>query len=221
MLVGGTTNSGKSMFLNSLIVSLTKLQPPTQLKLILVDPKGAEFSFFERLPHLLTAIMHEPQPAIEVLSSLMSEEYTSRRDLLRQYQCLNIRDYHKVQPPESMPLIVVVIDELETFLEAMNKSDRAIFENLLGSIARLTRYVGIHLVVATQRPDKKVIYGNLKNNLNCRVAFRLASNVDSRVILKEGGAEDLMGAGDMLLQVGGRIQRLQGFFLPTEDLRLL
>ncbi|TGE25964.1 DNA translocase FtsK [Hymenobacter aquaticus] len=221
MLVGGTTNSGKSMFLNSLIVSLSKLQPATRLKLVLVDPKGAEFSFFEQLPHLLTEIIHEPGPAIQALSSLMNEEYIRRRDLLRQYQCLNIRDYHKVQPSESMPLIVVIIDELETFLEAMNKGDRAIFENLLGSIARLTRYVGIHLVVATQRPDKKVIYGNLKNNLDCRVAFRLASNVDSRVILKEGGAEDLMGAGDMLLQVGGRIQRLQGFYLPTEDLRLL
>lgn len=120
-----------------------------------------------------------------------------------------------------MPLIAVVVDELETFLGSMNKVDRATFENLLGSIARLTRYVGIHLVVATQRPDSKVIYGNLKNNLDCRVAFKLASNVDSRVVLNEGGAENLMKKGDMLLQFDSHLQRLQGFFLPTEELRQL
>jgi hypothetical protein len=221
MLVGGSSGSGKSMFLNALIVSLTELQPAARLHLILIDPKGAEFAFFKHLPHLRTPIIREPAPAIETLEALMAGEYIRRRDLLEQYQCLNIQDYYKLQPPETMPLIAVVVDELETFLGAMNKPDRATFENLLGSIARLTRYVGIHLVVATQRPDSKVIYGNLKNNLDCRVAFKLASNVDSRVVLNEGGAENLMKKGDMLLQVDGHLQRLQGFFLPTEELRNL
>lgn len=221
MLVGGSSGSGKSMFLNALIVSLTNLQPATRMQLILIDPKGAEFAFFKRLPHLRTPIIREPSPAIETLDALMSGEYLWRRDLLEQYQCLNIQDYYQIQPPETMPLIAVVVDELETFLGSMNKVDRVTFENLLGSIARLTRYVGIHLVVATQRPDSKVIYGNLKNNLECRVAFKLASNVDSRVVLNEGGAENLMKKGDMLLQFDGHLQRLQGFFLPTEELRQL
>lgn len=118
-----------------------------------------------------------------------------------------------------MPFTIVIIDEFADLVQSLGNKDRKQFEENVGRLAQRTRSVGIHLVVATQRPDMKVIPGNLKNNLDCRVAFRLASGTDSRVILDKTGAEDLLGAGDMLLKQQGQVQRLQGFFVPSSELK--
>lgn len=220
MLIGGTTGSGKTMFLYGLIKALTELNGPETVELVLIDPKQTDFGFFENLPHLRERrIVYEPADAVGVLNDLLSTELPRRTTLLRQSGCRDIHEYRQQPRPESLPFTIVVIDEFADLIQSLGTKDRKQFEENVGRLAQRTRSVGIHLVVATQRPDMKVIPGNLKNNLDCRVAFRLASGTDSRVILDETGAEDLLGAGDMLLKQQGQIQRLQGFFVPSSDLR--
>lgn len=220
MLIGGTTGSGKTMFLYGLILALTKLNGPETVELVLIDPKQTDFGFFENLPHLRdNRIIYEPEEAVEVLNDLLATELPRRTALLRQHGCRDIHEYRQHVRPEQLPFTIVVIDEFADLVQSLGNKDRKQFEENVGRLAQRTRSVGIHLVVATQRPDMKVIPGNLKNNLDCRVAFRLASGTDSRVILDETGAEDLLGAGDMLLKQQGQVQRLQGFFVPSSELK--
>lgn len=220
MLIGGTTGSGKTMFLYGMIKALTQLNGPETVELVLIDPKQTDFGFFENLPHLRDRrIIYEPEDAVEVLNELLSTELPRRTALLRQSGCRDIHEYRQQPRPEPLPFTIVIIDEFADLIQSLGSKDRKQFEENVGRLAQRTRSVGIHLVVATQRPDMKVIPGNLKNNLDCRVAFRLASGTDSRVILDETGAEDLLGAGDMLLKQQGQLQRLQGFFVPSSDLK--
>ncbi len=220
MLIGGTTGAGKTLFLYSMIKALTQLNGPETVELVLIDPKQTDFGYFEKLPHLREGrIIYEPEEAVEMLNDLLKTELPRRTALLRQYECRDIHEYRQQTGAEPMPFIVVIIDEFADLIQSLAAKERKQFEENVGRLAQRTRSVGIHLVVATQRPDMKVIPGNLKNNLDCRVAFRLASGTDSRVILDEVGAEDLLGKGDMLLKQQGQIQRLQGFFIPSSDLK--
>ncbi len=221
MLIGGTTGSGKTLFLYGMIRSLTTLNDPDTVQLVLIDPKQTDFGFFEHLPHLRdNRIIYEPEEAVEVLNDLLATELPRRTALLRQHGCRDIHEYRQLGLSEPLPFTIVIIDEFADLIQSLGTKDRKQFEENVGRLAQRTRSVGIHLVVATQRPDMKVIPGNLKNNLDCRVAFRLASGTDSRVILDETGAEDLLGAGDMLLKQQGQVQRLQGFFVSSAELRV-
>lgn len=220
MLIGGTTGAGKTYFLYTMIKALTQLNGPETLELVLVDPKQTDFGYFAKLPHLREGrIVYEPEEAVEILNDLLKTEMPRRTALLREQECRDIHEYRKVPGATPMPFIVVIIDEFADLIQSLEPKERKQFEQNVGRLAQTARSKGIHLVIATQRPDMKVIPGNLKNNLDCRVAFRLASGTDSRVILDEVGAEDLLGKGDMLLKQQGQIQRLQGFFLETADLK--
>lgn len=220
MLIGGTTGAGKTMFLYGLIQALSQLNGPETVEFVLIDPKQTDFVFFESLPHLRdNRVVYEPDEAVQVLTDLLETELPRRTGLLRQYGCRDIHEYRQETRAETMPFTIVVIDEFADLIQSLGTRDRKQFEENVGRLAQRTRSVGIHLVVATQRPDMKVIPGNLKNNLDCRIAFRLSSGTDSRVILDEIGAEDLLGAGDMLLRLQGQLQRLQGFYVPSADLK--
>lgn len=223
MLVGGTSGSGKSVFLYGLITALATLNRPDALQLVLVDPKGTDFHFFQDLPHVRGhRVLEEASEAIAMLEELLTIELPHRTRLLKEQNCLNIHEYRRQTRPENMPFLVVVIDEFADLIQSItHRPARKAFEEGIGRLAQRTRSVGIHLVIATQRPDTTVIFGNLKNNLDCRVALRLASNTDSRVILDEPGAEDLIGNGDMLVRTPGQVQRLQGFYLSTQEIRAL
>ena len=223
MLVAGATQSGKSMFLYTLIGSLAALNAPDRLHLVLVDPKRTDFTFFRRLPHLQDrGVITDPAEAVAMLETLLSVDVEERTDQLHEAGYLNIRSYNDAHPDRPIPVVVVVIDEFADLTDAMDsKAERDAFDLALKRLAQRARSVGIHLVLATQRPTVDIVNGTVKANLDGRISFRLGSGVDSRTILDEGGAEHLLGQGDMLLKTAGRMTRLQGFYLDESDLRTL
>lgn len=222
MLVGGTTGSGKTMFLYSIIVSLAYRYGPQQVRMVLVDPKQTDFVFFDDLPHLDGGgVLTEPEEAINVLMDLIKNELSSRTQRLKETRARSLETYNARFPTNPLPPIVVIIDEFADLIDVMDKRERSEFEYSIKRLAQRARNVGIHLILATQRPTTEVVTGNLKTNLPCRVSFRLASYVDSRTILDRGGAEHLLGLGDMLLSWNGEIHRLQGLFIPDDDMEAL
>lgn len=219
MLVAGSTGSGKTMFLYSLIIGLTHLYSPAEVQLVLVDPKQTDFVFFEQLPHLRGgAIITDPHEAIATLMNLLTNELQERTDTLKAQRCRDIRSYNARQTGQSLAPIVVVIDEFADLAEVMDRGARDNFDRALRRLAQRARNVGIHLVIATQRPTTDIVNGTLKTNLLCRVSFRLASQIDSRTILDVSGAEHLLGNGDMLVKWNGNITRLQGFYVSEQDM---
>jgi hypothetical protein len=220
LLVAGSTGSGKTIFLYSVILSLIKSHTPETLKTILVDPKQTDFIYFDDLPHLLSDnVIIEPTEAIDWLRRLMDDELQRRTKLLREARARNITDYNRDKADsEALPYIVVVIDEYADLVHALSGSDRDEFERQLVRLAQRARNVGIHLVIATQRPSADIVTTRLKTNLPARVAFRLPSHHDSSTILDRSGAEKLIGKGDMLALMEGDMQRLQGFYVSPERL---
>lgn len=222
MLVGGTTGSGKTMFLYSIIISLVYMHTPAEVELLLVDPKQTDFVFFNELPHLRSGrVIAEPEEAIAALMDLLNVELSARTAKLANTRSKNLQTHNARFPHEALPPIVVVIDEFADLVDVMSKTERQEFEHAVKRLAQRARNVGIHLVLATQRPTTEVVTGNLKTNLPCRVSFRLASQIDSRTILDQGGAEHLLGGGDMLLSWNGELHRLQGFLVPDDDIDVL
>ena len=222
MLVAGATGSGKSVFLRSLIVSLSMLYPPEMLQLVLVDPKRTDFGLFNDLPHLrgTEGVITDAQEAIDVLDHLVNHELEQRTQQLEEGRYMDIHDYNDDHSDDPIPPIAVVVDEFADLSDVMDtKEQQEDFDLALKRLAQRARSVGIHLVVATQRPTADIIDGTIKANLPCRVSFRLESNVDSRTVLDQGGAEHLLGSGDMLLRHEGETTRLQGLFLNNDDLR--
>lgn len=218
-LVAGSTRSGKSMFLTSLIVGLTRLYAPEELQLVLIDPKRVDFLFFNHLPHLQgRRVISDPNEAVTTLRQLLSEELERRTTLLEDALSLNIWSYNSRHPETRIAPIVVIIDEFADLADVMNRHQREEFDLSIRRLAQRARNVGIHLILATQRPTVDVVNGTLKSNLPCRVSFRLASQVDSRTILDRGGAENLLGNGDMLVSWNGKVLRLQGFYLPEDHI---
>jgi DNA segregation ATPase FtsK/SpoIIIE, S-DNA-T family len=215
-LVAGTTGSGKSGSINAMLCSILLHASPNEVRLVLVDPKRVELNHYERLPHLLTPVVTNPRLAANVLANLIGE-MESRYSVMGEARTRNLAELNRVraragEPP--LPHILCVIDELADLMMVAP----AEVEDSIIRLAQKSRAVGIHLVLATQRPSTDVITGTIKVNIPARIAFSVASQVDSRVILDQGGAETLLGQGDMLFRPVGtsRLQRLQGAFV-TED----
>lgn len=194
LLVAGTTGSGKSVFVNSCIVGLCASRPPRELRLILVDPKRVEMSFYEKLPHTLHAPIVDAKKAIHALAWAV-REMERRYELFASTRVRNLAGYNgKADPKNQLPHIVIVVDELADLMMTSPKE----VEDYICRLAQMARATGIHLLLATQRPSVNVITGLIKANVPARVAFTLPSQADSRTIIDVSGAERLLGKGDML-----------------------
>lgn len=219
MLVAGSTGSGKTMFLYSLIMGLAAAYRPDEVELILIDPKQTDFVYFDDLPHLHSRrVLIDAEEAVATLRHLITDEMEARTTRLRDAKARDLRAYNTRHPEQPMRPIVVIIDEFADLADVMASGEREEFDNALKRLAQRARNVGIHLILATQRPTTDIINGTIKANLPCRISFRLASHIDSQTILDATGAEKLLGKGDMLLRWNGETKRLQGFFLPEDDL---
>jgi len=214
LLVAGQTGSGKSVMINTILTSLLYKNSPSDLKLILVDPKRVELKPYDDIPHLLAPVITEPEKCISALKWTVAE-MERRYSALSEVHKRNIHEYNALKKEEGMPYIVVVIDELA---DLMMMAARDV-EALVVRIAQKARAVGIHLVLATQRPSVDVITGLIKANVPARVAFTTASQVDSRTIIDQMGAEKLLGQGDMLLLTADmpKPKRIQGAFITEEE----
>jgi len=227
LLIAGATGQGKSVALNTFMVSLLYKKHPAELKFVLVDPKKVEMSLFNtiekhflaKLPGEVEAIITDNKKVVNTLNSLCIE-MENRYNLLKEAACRNIKEYNrkfyqrKLNPRKGhffMPYLVLVIDELADLMMTAGKE----VEQPIARLAQLARAVGIHLIVATQRPSVNVITGIIKANFPARLSFKVTSKIDSRTILDTGGAEQLVGMGDMLFSMGSEIIRLQGAFLDT------
>ncbi len=218
LLVAGATRSGKTVFLLALALSLAEARPPRRLQLDLVDPKATDLVVLEGLPHLSSPPRTELDEAMELLGHLVEEEMPARTALLKEAGCRDLGELLRIDPVHAPAHRVVLIDEYFDLVESAGKRRKQL-EGLVGRLLARARSVGIHLVLATQRPDRRVVTGTLKNNLPVRVAFRVPSWHDSTTILGCQGAETLVGCGDMLFSEHGILRRLQGLWIPTDQLR--
>jgi S-DNA-T family DNA segregation ATPase FtsK/SpoIIIE len=221
LLIAGATGSGKSVCINALLAGFLLQATPAQLKLILIDPKRVELSGFADVPHLLVPVVVEPEAAVASLRWAV-KEMDERYKLFASHGARNLAAFNERAPElgvTPLPYIVVVIDELADLMMVAAGE----IEDLICRIAQLARAVGIHLVVATQRPSADIITGLIKANIPSRIAFAVTSGVDSRVILDETGAEKLLGRGDMLYQPidEPKPRRLQGAFVSDHELEAL
>ena len=246
LLIAGTTGSGKSVGINTIIMSILYRFKPDECKLILIDPKMLELSIYENIPHLLTPVVTNPNKAVfalkwvvkemenryKLMSSLNVKNINSYNDKSKKILATGKKLYRSVQtgidnetrqpifekreiPLEKMPFIVVVIDEMADLMMVAGKE----VENLVQRLAQMARASGIHLVTATQRPSVDVITGTIKANFPSRLSYKVASKFDSRTILNEMGAEQLLGSGDMLfLENGANLKRLHGGFLSEDEI---
>lgn len=216
LLVAGATGAGKSVMINTLITSLLYRNSPAELKLILVDPKRVELGLYQDIPHLLTPVIVDPPQAISALKWAVAE-MERRYKLLQENGKRGIEEYNAQKDVDNMPYIVIVIDEFADLMTIAGKD----VEALVQRITQMARAVGIHLVLATQRPSVNVITGVIKANIPTRVALTTASQVDSRTIIEMSGAEKLLGKGDMLFMSPSFIKprRVQGVWLSEEEVK--
>lgn len=214
LLVAGQTGSGKSVMINTLLTSLLYRNSPADLKLILVDPKQVELTPYNHIPHLLTPVITEPEKCISALKWAVNE-MERRYSLLAEKGKRNIQGYNSSNKEDHMPYIVIVIDELADLMMLAARD----VEALIVRIAQKARAVGIHLVLATQRPSVDVITGLIKANIPARIAFTVASQVDSRTIIDQMGAEKLLGKGDLLITTAAhpKPRRVQGVFVDDPE----
>ncbi len=214
MLIAGQTGSGKSVMINTLLSSLLYRNSPADMRLILVDPKQVEMTPYQDIPHLLTPIITEPEKTISALKWAVNE-MERRYSLLAEEKLRDIKSYNVKKSEEPMPYIVVVIDELADLMMVAARD----VEALIVRLAQKARAVGIHLVLATQRPSVDVITGLIKANIPARIAFTVASQIDSRTILDQIGAEKLLGQGDMLLLTPqmSKPKRIQGAWVTDDE----
>lgn len=214
LLVAGSTGSGKSVCINTLITSVLFRSYPDEVKLILIDPKVVELAGYNRLPHLLTPVVTDPKKAAGVLRWAV-REMENRYKLFASSKVKDIRRYNEVHPDETLPLIVIVIDELADLMTVAP----ADVEEAICRLAQMARAAGLHLVLATQRPSVDVITGTIKANVPSRISFAVSSQIDSRTILDMGGAEKLLGKGDMLFYPIGaaKPRRVQGAFVSDVE----
>ncbi|NBY10450.1 MAG: DNA translocase FtsK, partial [Sphingobacteriia bacterium] len=229
LLMAGATGQGKSVGLNAVLVSLLYKKHPAQVKFVLVDPKKVELTLFNKierhflakLPNSEEAIIIDTTKVIHTLNSLCIE-MDNRYALLQDAQVRDIKSYNlkfvqrKLNPNDGhkfLPYIVVVIDEFADLIMTAGKE----VETPIARLAQLARAIGIHLIIATQRPSVNIITGTIKANFPARIAFRVTSKIDSRTILDAGGAEQLIGRGDMLLSTGNDIIRIQCAFVDTPE----
>jgi S-DNA-T family DNA segregation ATPase FtsK/SpoIIIE len=229
LLMAGATGQGKSVGINTLLVSLLYKKHPSQLKFVLVDPKKVELSlyrviekhFLAKLPGEEEAIITDTKKVVYTLNALCIE-MDNRYDLLKEAGCRNIKEYNekfikrRLNPQKGhqyLPFIVLVVDEFADLIMTAGKE----VEMPIARLAQLARAIGIHLIIATQRPSVNIITGTIKANFPARIAFKVSSKIDSRTILDAGGAEQLIGKGDMLVSYNGEITRLQCAFVDTPE----
>jgi DNA segregation ATPase FtsK/SpoIIIE, S-DNA-T family len=221
LLIAGTTGSGKSGCINTILSSILLRATPDDTRLILIDPKRIELSLYESIPHLLTPVVSSPKEAAIVLGNVLAE-MERRYERLSTVRARNLPEANRAfrsRGEETLPYLLVVIDELA---DLMMISPQQV-EDAVIRLAQKSRAVGVHLVLATQRPSVDVITGMIKANVPSRIAFAVSSQTDSRVILDQAGAESLLGQGDMLFKPLGtsRLQRLQGAYVSEEEIALL
>jgi S-DNA-T family DNA segregation ATPase FtsK/SpoIIIE len=216
LLIAGQTGSGKSVGMNGFILSLLYKNTPSELRMIMVDPKQVELGAYDGIPHLLTPVINSPDKALNALKWWVAE-MERRYSTLKPVGARNLEEYNaKVNQKDRMPVIVIIIDELADLMMSGNKKE---VESAITRIAQKARAVGLHMILATQRPSVDVITGLIKANVPSRVAFTVASNIDSRTILDQIGAEDLLGRGDMLYFPTGAMAstRIQWVLVETEE----
>ena len=223
-LIIGATGSGKSVCINTLIISILYKATPDEVRLIMIDPKVVELSVYNGIPHLFIPVVTDPKKAAGALNRAVSE-MTSRYNAFAEYGVRNLGEYNKKvanmrvpegeTAPEKMPQIVIIVDELADLMMVAPGE----VEDAICRLAQLARAAGIHLIIATQRPSVNVITGLIKANMPSRIAFSVSSGVDSRTILDMNGAEKLLGKGDMLFYPQGyqKPARLQGAFVSDEE----
>jgi len=221
ILIAGTTGSGKSGCINTILTSVLLRSTPDDVRMILIDPKRIELNYYESIPHLLTPVVSSPKEAAAVLRNVVAE-MERRYERLSAVRARNVAEANRAfrsRGEPSLPYLLVVIDELA---DLMMISPQEV-EDAVIRLAQKSRAVGIHLVLATQRPSVDVITGMIKANVPSRIAFAVSSQTDSRVILDQAGAESLLGQGDMLFKPLGtsRLQRLQGAFVTEEEIALI
>ena len=217
LLIAGSTGSGKSVCVNTIITSILLKNKPDKVKLIMIDPKMVELSIYDGIPHLLTSVVTDPVKAADVLHKVVLEMENRYREFARA-RVRNMEGYNKIAAKDpdykELPYIVVIIDELADLMMVASSE----VQDYIARITQKARAAGIHLLVATQRPSVDVITGTIKNNIPTRVAFMVSSQIDSRTILDIGGAEKLLGRGDMLFMENGsgRPIRIQGTYVENE-----
>ncbi len=216
-LIAGATGSGKSVTIHAIITSLLFRNPPENLKFIMIDPKRVELTLYNKIPHLLTPVITDAKKAILALK-WATKEMERRYEVLEKEAVRDIGSYHEsVKEGDSMPYIVIIIDELADLMQAYPRE----LESAIVRLAQMSRAVGIHLLLSTQRPSVNIITGLIKANVPSRVALQVASQIDSRTILDAPGAEKLLGAGDMLWLSGerGKPTRLQSAFISETEVK--
>jgi DNA segregation ATPase FtsK/SpoIIIE, S-DNA-T family len=214
LLMAGTTGSGKSVAMNVMILSLINKLSPDDVRFIMIDPKMLDLVAYNDLPHMLTPVVTQTDKALEVLNWVV-EEMMVRYHLMSAVGAKNLESYNNKTTENTLPRIVVFIDELADLMLTSGKK----IESVLQRIAQMGRAAGIHLIVATQRPDVNVITGTIKANFPARMSFQVASTFDSRTILGQDGAEDLQGKGDMLYKdAGQRVSRIQGAYVTDDEI---
>ena len=226
-IIAGATGSGKSVCINTIVMSIVMNAKPDEIKLVMVDPKKVELTSYTRLPHMLAPVITEPQGACAAMNWLV-KEMERRYEMLKQIGARNIESFNTrtvdkefeaslgIEIPEKLPYIVGIIDELADLMMA-SSSD---IETPIARIAQMARAIGIHLILATQRPSREVITGLIKANFPTRISFKVSSRVNSQIILDDIGAESLLGNGDMLFLPPGasHLVRAQGAFIRDEDI---
>ena len=224
-LIAGTTGSGKSVTIHALITSLLYRNGPEDLKFIMADPKRVELTLYNKIPHLLTPVITDAKKCILALK-WAAKEMDRRYDLLQSHSVRDIESYHdnifskrakdSEDVTDRLPYIVIIIDELADIMQAYPRE----LEAAIVRLAQMSRAVGIHLVLSTQRPEVNIITGLIKANVPTRIALRVPTQIDSRTILDTGGAEKLLGAGDMLFSGGeGQPERLQSAFISEDEVK--
>ncbi|MEA1972590.1 MAG: DNA translocase FtsK [Candidatus Cloacimonadota bacterium] len=223
LLIAGATGAGKSVCINTIIASLLFREIPEDVRVILVDPKKVELAMYEEIPHIIQNVVTEPEDALKVFNWGVSE-MERRYDLLKKYRVRSFGEYNKklkkykkndeTNQDDYLPYIVIIVDEFADLIMTAGKD----IEQPITRLAQMARAIGIHLILATQRPSTKVITGIIKANFPARIAFRVSSKIDSRVILDSNGAEQLLGMGDMLFLEKSFPKRVHGAYVSTEEI---
>lgn len=223
LLIAGATGSGKSVTIHAIVTSLLYRNPPENLKFIMIDPKRVELTLYNKIPHLLTPVITDPKKSILALK-WAAKEMERRYDILEKASARDIDSYHQnvvskesKEDADPMPYIVVIIDELADLMQSYPRE----LESAVVRLAQMSRAVGIHLILSTQRPSVNVITGLIKANIPARIALQVASQIDSRTILDSAGAEKLLGAGDMLFLSGemSKPSRIQSAYISEKEVK--
>lgn len=214
ILVAGGTGSGKTIFLYSVVLSLVSVHSDKSLELVIIDPKQTDFTNFGGLEQLREGkVITEADRGVEVVRQIAEHDMKERSDILQKAKCRDIKSYNSSHRKRPMRSLIVAIDEYADLVAVLSKKEKEEFERVISRITARGRNVGIHLILATQRPTADIVTGNIKANMACRISFSLPSSRDSQVILDETGAERLLRQGDMLLMHEGKLTRLQGYYV--------